>query len=137
MYGKHHSEYTKSLIGNANKGRISVMRGKTFPQDVRNKISIKLKEWRESDGYVHPMLGKHHSDKAKFAVSNANKGRASNQRKQVYQFNINNNIINTFHSVDEASKYLNISAGSVSRTCSGVAKSNVTCGYKLSFNKEL
>ena len=56
--------------------------------------------------------------------------RISKRRKIVYQYDLNDNLINQFKSNREASRILNINSGAISRVCNGKRKTYKGFIYK-------
>lgn len=66
MYGKHHTEETKSKISAANKGKESSMRGKHHTEEAKEKMRDVRKNTR-------------HTEETKQKISNANKGKPKSE----------------------------------------------------------
>ena len=98
MTGKKHTEETRRKISEHNKGKSSPNKGKHLSEETRKKISETLK-------------------------SNPDKSRA----KKVIQYDLNNNYINTFNSITEASIKTNGDKNGICQTCKG--KRNKSGGF--------
>lgn len=68
FFGKTHSEETKHLISEKNKGRVSPMKGKHHTEESKLANSVKHK------GKNHPNFGKHLSEKTRENISNSKMG---------------------------------------------------------------
>ena len=68
-YGKKHNAETKLKISQANKGRLSSLKGRHISNETKMKISKAMK------GRPSPMKGKHHSDETKQKISETKKMR--------------------------------------------------------------
>ena len=90
MKGKKHTEEAKRKISEHNKGKYAPNKGKHLSEETRKKISETLK-------------------------SNPDKSRA----KKVIQYDLNNNYINTFNSITEASIKTNGDKNGICQTCKG------------------
>jgi group I intron endonuclease len=110
---------------------------------VKQKISESLKKTFNSPSFVKvkPQLGKPHTDEVKQKISNSLKGNNllhehlklihEKRQKKVYQYDLNNNLINVFNSCKDAGIELGVSKTLISKVCNG---KNKTCkGFILKF----
>lgn len=113
---------------------------------VKKKISESLKKTFNNPSFIKakPQLGKPHTDEVKQKISNSLKGKKITQEhidklkniksKKVYQYDLNNNLINIFNSCTDAGLKLGVNKTNISRACNG--KTKTCCGFILKFNKE-
>lgn len=114
-WGKHLSVETKKKISEANKGRISSLKGIPRNDEVKKKISESTKGVRRSLG----MTGHHHSDESKKKMSESRKGKASPNAKKVYQY-LNGNLVGVYNSAVEAANANNFHySGALPSACKG------------------
>jgi group I intron endonuclease len=123
MYGKHHTEETKQIIGAKTKERQSnpencPMYGKHFSEEAK----IKMREAKIGvyDGENHPMYGKHHSDESKKKISDSKSGYNAKNTLQV--ININTNKI--YHSAAIAGNDTGIDSSAILKCCKGNIKTS-------------
>lgn len=110
---KIYSNETRMKISNALKGhKVSL--------ESRIKIS---KNHADVSGQNNGMYGKHHTEKAKQRVSQANKGRISVRRNRCRVYCIE--LDKTFDDAATAGKTLNLDSGAILKCCRGERK---TCG---------
>jgi group I intron endonuclease len=112
--GKHHEE-TKKKISEALKDRTDIFRpnlGKIVSEETKKKISNALKGRKDIIRPSHH-LGKPHTEETKKKMSMWHKLKG----KKILQYDLNNNFIKKFLSVNEASKENNISESSIRLCC--------------------
>jgi len=97
MFGKTHSNCSKEKM------RLSKL-GKSLTESHKEKISKNL------SGKLNPMFGKSHSTKSKQKMS-------INSSKKVGKFDLENNLLYIYNSINEASSDNNISISSISAVC--------------------
>lgn len=90
--GKPHNEETKQKISNSLKGRTDIVRTKTS-------------NW----------IGKHHTEESKNKMSESHK-------IKITQYDLNNNIIQSFNSINEASIETGIDRTVIGKCCKGIRK---------------
>ena len=110
-----------NMYADANIKRSENQKGKVIPNDVRKKISDKLK------GPNHPNWGKHLSEETKRNISNSRK-----DKRTVYQYTLDNKLVNIFNSLSDASRETETYLSNICKCCKGVLKN--TNGYKWSYN---
>lgn len=122
-------QYLKDKLREINRVR---MTGIFVSEETRKKYSLLFKG-RSNLHLKGKKLSKEHIQK----LSNAKKGCISHNRKKVYQYDLNYNLIKTHNSILDASKYLigNKSYRSnISATCNGRQKT--AYGYIWKYEKE-
>lgn len=111
------SEETKKKIGDANRGKSTWIKGKHHTPQARYKMSVASKlnnEMKGKIGPLHPFYGKTHSKESRQKMSLAKKGRFNNKSsKPVYQL-LDNVIISTFPSLQEAGRATGIEPKNIS-----------------------
>jgi len=115
--GKKHTQESKNKLSEIHKkmtGELSVNYGKKFSEEWKNNMS-KAK------------LGKKCSEETKLKMRKPKKG------KKIVQLDLNNNIVNTWNKVTEASIALNIKQTSISNCLNKL--SNTCAGYKWDYVK--
>lgn len=125
FYGRHHTEETKEILRQKNIG-------KKHTEEWKLQQSIRSKEWHKT--HENPMKGNHC-----FAGENnpmyGKKGGLSPIARPVLQFDLENNFIQEFSSIIEASMYIhNSRANHISDCCNG--KRNQWHGYKWKYKEE-
>jgi len=90
--GKHRSEKTKQKLSEITKGKISPRKGTFCTEEQKKKMSVAHVGLQS--GEKHPLFGKHHSEKTKKKISDANKGHippnkgipmSEEQKKKLYK----------------------------------------------------
>jgi len=137
---KHHPD-TIELIRASLKGRIT----SPITDEIRKKISESLK------GDKNPNYGKKMSEEQKDKISNTlknkkrytitekqleglAKGRLNNRNKRkVAKFDNNNNLLEKYNSVSEASKLTNISRQTISKVCNNIISYKKAGGFIWKF----
>ncbi len=134
-----HNEYTKKLISKNLLGSNNPNFGKKLSEDKIKKMSERMKgknNHRYGKKYTNieiqkrlnlykdnPEIGKKISNSLKEYYKN-NQGTA----KKVEQYDLQGNLINTFYSISEAARFVNVSTTFLSKTCN---KENYTAaGFK-------
>lgn len=129
--GKKLSEEQKRKIRESNKGRKA---SKAFLDYIATRT-------------VHPMLGKHHTKKAKAIISEVSKrnwlerdkesirllGKLSG--KEIVQLSLDGEILNYFPSAAEAARKLKINRGNITSCC--LLERKTAGGYKWKYNDKL
>lgn len=104
------------------------MKGKYPTEEARKKMSEARK------GKVSSMKGKHHSEEAKRKLSEANKGKKLSEEtkekllnhpnisKEVYQLDLNGNLIGFYKSAKQAQRETGIDSSHISACCRGKLK---------------
>ena len=106
MYGKHHSDESKKKMARPQFGDKNGMYGKHHTEETKNKVREKV------SGEKNHFFGKKHSDETIKKISEAAKKRKTNPNsKKIFA----NGLV--FNNGSEASKYFNISHGTVSYRC--------------------
>jgi hypothetical protein len=106
---KHCNNLSKSLIGKSRKGngrkRGTILSSKELEirRKKRKKQSLETIEKRRLKN-----LGKKRTQETKIKMSNAKKGKPSNNSKPVFQYDLNNNLIKIWKTVSEAALFFNI-----------------------------
>ena len=126
MSGRKHSEETKQILSDANKGENHQMYGKNHTEETKLILS------EGNKGEKNPMFGKTHSEETKLILSDANKGDknpmfgktrenhpnygkprfegAGRPSQQIEVTDIINNTTISYDSIGEAARALNISS---------------------------
>lgn len=125
FYGRHHTEETKEILRQKNIG-------KKHTEEWKLQQSIRSKKWHET--HENPMKGNHC-----FAGENnpmyGKKGGLSPSARPVLQFDLENNFIQEFSSIIEASMYIhNSRANHIGDCCNG--KRNQWHGYKWKYKEK-
>lgn len=129
--GKELSDETKEKISAACKGEKHHFYGKSLSEEHKQKLS---------EAHVGKTLSDDH--RRKIRESNIGKSRTNETRqkireaksKRVYQYNMNDDLIQSFASTREAARGLNKSSGSkISNCANGMQKS--AYGFKWSYTK--
>ena len=108
--GVGHNDYTKSKIKNALTGR---KRSDEEKQAI-SKAMIGKKRGKYTNTEGHKKRYENHEERKKCGIK---------LRKKVGQYDLENNLIQEFESLREASRQLNIDCGSISKCCRGKIKS--------------
>lgn len=116
LKGRKHTEEHKKKNSDAHKGKPAWNKGLKMPDD-----------------YVHPMLGKHHSEdaKSKISVANSGKKRSKEQREKLSKPILCIETNEVFASITDAAEKYNVTIGAVSRALRG--KSKTCCGLRWSY----
>jgi group I intron endonuclease len=125
--GGKHNEETKIKISTALKNRIDIIRtypqlGKPHTEEVKNKISNSLKGRKINREAVEKMkkTKSSYDDNKKNdinkKISQSKKGNIKTS-KVIEQYDLNSFLLNTFPSISDASKELQISRSSIHRCC--------------------
>lgn len=145
--GTKRPQHVIDAIIKANKGRPSWNKG-TSPakETIEKQLNTKKENGSILSGEKHPMFGKTHSDelKAKWRITRKgsipwNKGRKGyirknaeeHLRKAVLQYDLNGVFINSFVSMNEASKITGVGKGNISLCCQQKRKSAGGYIFKL------
>ena len=145
--GKIMSIETRRKISEAKKGvkltqeHIQSMRNHVVSKETREKQS------KAAKGRISPMLGRKHSEESKKKMSERLSGRTvwnkgikfpdnyvSKSNKVVVQLSLNNEFINLFISIREATKNTGVSFSSISNCCCN--RSKKAGGFKWMFEKD-
>lgn len=131
MYGKTHSEKSKSKISIANTGRKRTEYTKKIMSEFRKgKFAGEKNPMFGVCGKDSPMYGKKHSEETKKRISKLKQGQGS---KSIIAYDIfSNDYIGTFDSVKQASQELTLVATHISRVLKNKRKS--TGGYTFKYN---
>ena len=108
--GVGHNDYTKSKIKNALTGR---KRSDEEKQAI-SKAMIGKKRGKYTNTEGHKKRYENPEERKKYGIK---------LRKKVGQYDLENNLIQEFESLREASRQLNINCGSISKCCLGKNKS--------------
>ncbi len=119
--GKTLSEDTKKKLSEAQRGDKNHMYGKTHTEATKQKLS-------------EAHLGKTHSEKTKRKIGEAQRGEKHHNSKRVYQYDLEENLINSFGSMEEAARHLKKKASSGIRACA-VGDRKTAYGFKWSYEK--
>ena len=101
-------------------------------EETKRKIGDALKN-RYKNGMVHSKLGKHPSEETRKKLSEAKKGKKKSQEsiekrtitrriklnRQIIQFDLQGNRLNTFNSCKEAADYIGATTSNINRCCLG------------------
>jgi group I intron endonuclease len=117
--GKHHEE-TKKKISKTLKDRKDIVRtksqlGKPHSEETKKKISDTLKIKTDLVRKFPSWLGKTHTEKTKKIISEKHK-------IKINQYDLNNNVVQSFNSISEASKITNIDRSTIGKCCKGMYK---------------
>lgn len=115
---------TDFYFSDERKAKLSELKtGVVFSEDHRKNISNSLKEYYKHNnvnkgafvkGNVSTFKGKCHSNESKKKISKANKGKSSNRKIPICQYN-GNTLVRRWGSISEAARELNISLSLISR----------------------
>ena len=109
-------------------------------EETKRKIGDALKN-RYKNGMVHSKLGKHPSEETRKKLSEAKRGKKYSQEsiekriitqrtkrnRQIIQFDLQGNRLNTFNSCKEAADYIGATTSNINRCCLG--KQETSKGY--------
>ena len=129
-------EHYNCLVPNGYNLRLGGNSGK-HNEETKRKIGEALKN-RYKNGLVHPQLGKHPSEETRKKLSEAKKGKKHNQKsiekriitqrikrnRQIVQFDLQGNRLNTFESCKEAGEYMGTTTSNINRCCLGKTKTS-------------
>lgn len=119
------TEETKRKIGQANKGKITWIKGKHHSKQTKHKISESNKKnnyMKNRTGDLHHFYGKKHSEESKAKMSAAKIGKFNNcSSKPVLQL-FEDKEISQFPSLNEASRKTGIDAKNISACLNGKRK---------------
>ena len=111
--GKTHSELSKKLISDKNKG-------KKFPEYLKERYS------NERSGKLNYFFGQRHTDETKKILSDRRKGKYTGgdnpKAKNIIQYDLGMNFIKEYSTINEAAKELGISRQSINSCCGGWRK---------------
>lgn len=106
------SEETKKKISEANRGRVSTMKGKTHSEETKRKMSKSQKKAvdkkRNTGCYKGNFTGKKHSEETKRKISELKKGKPAKNRREILQVSKQGEVIREWNSITEAQRELGI-----------------------------
>lgn len=102
--GKHHTEESKKKLSESNRGKTAWNKG----------TKGVMKSW---------IKGKHHTEESKKKMSEAKKGKPSKNRKKVYQYTLDGELVKVWESATETVKY-GYNLSKVSDCCRGERKTH-------------
>lgn len=125
LYGKNHNGETKQKMRETKLGEKNPMYGKNHTDETKQNF-------RETKlGEKNPMYGKHLTNEAKQNLREKTLGDKNHNSKKIYQYNLNDDFIQTFGSSGEAARYMGKKDGSKIRLCARV-DSKPAYGFKWS-----
>ncbi len=121
-----HTEETKNILREINKGDRNPMYGKTHTDEVKEQQSLRV------SGSNHPMFGKNHTDESIAKIKESrNKSvdqnelnRLSKERnsKSILQYDLEGIFIDEYESIKVAAEKTGLSESLIGKTCRGIVK---------------
>jgi group I intron endonuclease len=111
--------------------------GIKYSDTTKNKMSESHKGLIHKKDTIIKMIHikNKHSENTKSKLSEINKGRISQNKRPIYQIDLNGNIIKQWNSVTDAAKALNLSKSLICSVCRGKRKS--TGGFKWQYLNQI
>lgn len=121
------SEETRQKISESKLGEKNYNFGKTPSDETRQKMSDVNK------GDKNAMWGEHHSEETRQKISDSMKGEKNQKSKKLYQYDLDENFINSFESCGEAKRHLKKTSGTNIRKCAR-GEQKTAYGFKWSYS---
>lgn len=126
MFGKHLKEETKQKLREKNIGINNVNYGKKLTNEEKDHLSKLTKERHKNTDYCKKLEIKEKISKSLINYYQNNSIQNKNCIK-VQQFDLNNNLIKTFYSLNEAAKEIGVSQFSIARASNPNVTNYKTC----------
>ena len=108
--------------------------GKTHSEETKHKITESSHLYGKV-GEKHPMYGKTHSDESKQKMSESKKGDKHPKSKIVYQYDLDDNLVQTFGSGGEAGRHLGKHGVLINECARSKNKDKTAYGFKWSHSQ--
>ena len=129
MYGKHLKDETKQKLREANSGINSKNYGKKLTDEEKNHLSKLAIERHKNKLTTHKEETKNKIRKSIIKYYENNEIKNKNNI-MVQQYDINNNLLNTYNSLSEAAKAIGVAQISIARASNPIITNYKTCkGY--------